>query len=168
MDMVWAGLLMVLVYILIVGAVYVVSSLLLSALFKRANVAKWAGWVPFYRDWKFFQIGGYPGQLIFISVGAVVLYIIGFVCLTIGGAAAVVGGLFIFLFFAALIANLVFCCLAAHNIGKKLNKEGILTLFYVIFPLIWWALILSTDKSVNWDDSKGRKSLAAEYQKNTR
>ena len=156
------------IFILVLG--YVLPALFTMRIFKKAGVKPWIAWVPFYNQWKFLQIGGYNGALIFILVGGLILYIVGFVLMMLGGGSAdsYYGGmnwalfgtgiLLIFVMLAAVIVYTVFQCLAAYQIGKKLGKDGTYVLLYIFFSIIWMG-ILGFDKS-KWDDSKGKKSLA--------
>ncbi|MDR2524551.1 MAG: DUF5684 domain-containing protein [Candidatus Nomurabacteria bacterium] len=147
--------------IIAIGA-YVLVSIFIMKLFKKAGVKPWIAWVPVYNQWKFLQIGGYPGGLVFLAVGGVILYIIGMVLMFIGSLGAkqlmvfaILGVLFMCLTFVACVIATVFQCMAAYQIGKKLGKEGAWVVLYIFCSTIWMG-ICGLDSS-KWDDSKGKK-----------
>ena len=175
----WVFWIIYMLFIIVIG--YVLPAIFMMKLFKKARVKPWAAWVPFYNQWKFLQIGGYHGQLIFILVGGIVAYIIGCVMLAIGVSMTssgyyydysnssygydmgnifnIIGIIFMILTVAAMVVYTVFQCMAAYQISKKLNKDGAFVVLYIFFSVIWMG-ICGLDKST-WDDKKGRKSLAA-------
>lgn len=55
------------VYFLIFAVVYVVQSILLAAMFKKAGIPAWKAWVPFVNMWTLFEMGGQKGWYIFFS-----------------------------------------------------------------------------------------------------
>lgn len=110
-----AGMLFVLV--IIVG-VYVLTSIMLGKIFKKAGVESWKAWVPVYNNWVMLELGGQQGWwsvLAFIPVVSIV--------------------------------STVFMFIAMYNIGLKLGKDGAFVLF-AIFLSIVWIIWLATDKSV--------------------
>jgi hypothetical protein len=135
---------------------YVVSALLMGSLFKKAGVKSTTAWVPFYRYYRFLQLGGQKGSLIFINIGAIAGYIIGAATLAF---VPPIGIIFFVLAGAAEVIYYVFRVIAAHNIAKKLDRDGIITVFYVVSELIWWALVVGVSKSVKWDDKAGKARL---------
>ena len=124
-------------FILIISiGVYVLTSIAKMKIFEKAGLPGWKAWVPIYRKWKFLELGGYNGALIFLA--------------------------FIPLFGG--IALLVATCLAANEISKKLDKSDIFILFPLgvitggITTIIWY-YIAGFSKST-WNDSLGKESLA--------
>jgi hypothetical protein len=145
-----------LLILLLAAIYYVITALLMGSLFKKAGLKASLGWIPFYRYFKFLQLGGKPGGLIFISVGSWGAYLLGAICMTFLPAL----GVFLFVMAgAAAVVYYVFKCIAVFNISKKLDKDGIITIFYVVSELIWWALIVGTDKHIKWNDSAAKKRL---------
>lgn len=98
-------------------AVYIVTSLALMKIFKKAGVPEWAAWVPFYNIWKVYEIGGQQGFWAILLIVPV-----------------------------AQIASLVFLYIAMYHIGKKLGKDGVFLLFGIFLPIVWY-LWLGYDKS---------------------
>lgn len=62
-----------------IAVVYVVMALALSSFFRKVGVAPWIAWVPFYANWKWLEVGGYPGYIALFSVvpyvGSLAVYI---------------------------------------------------------------------------------------------
>ena len=114
-------------------AMYAVMSIFLGMLFKKAGVAFWKAWVPIYNMVKFFQLGGQNP-----------LYL-----------------LFLLLPFVGEIVVVIFACMAAFNIGKKLGKPGAGWVVLYFFVNIVWYGINGLDKSV-WNEALGARSLAPE------
>ncbi|MBI3889665.1 hypothetical protein HY312_03800 [Candidatus Saccharibacteria bacterium] len=97
---------------------YVVYSLLLGRIFKKAGVEQWIAWVPFYNFWKTLELGGQQGFW-------AVLLVIPFV---------------------NIVAS-IFLYIAMYNIGLKLQKEGWFVLFAIFLPIVWYAwLALDSSK----------------------
>lgn len=123
----------VLIFSFVFGiAIYVLMSIFMGKLFRKAGVPFWKAWVPIYNSIKFFQIGGQNP-----------LYI-----------------LFALIPFAGGIVLLVFMCIAAYNIGKKLGKSDAWVVLYIFLSPVWTG-ICGLDKSV-WNESLGKASLAPE------
>lgn len=142
---------------------YAATAILMGSLFKKANIKSSTSWIPFYRYYKFLQIGGQNGRLIFLSVGAIVAYIIGGILLAVaaGTSSAAVVPISILLMTLGGVADVVyyiFRILASYNISKKLDKDSVITLFYVISEFIWWAIIVA-DKNAKFNDKNGAKRL---------
>ena len=123
---------MVIMYIVMIAAFYVLSAIFMGKLFRKAGVPFWKAWVPIYNMVKFLQIGGQNP-----------LYI-----------------LFALIPFVGEIILVVFMCIAAYNIGKKLNKSDAFVVLYVFLSIVWTG-ICGLDKST-WDESQGQPSLAPE------
>jgi hypothetical protein len=88
---------------------YVVSSFLLSRIFKKAGVEQWIAWVPFYNNWKLLEIGGQQGFW-------AILVIVPFVN----------------------IVSVIFTYIAMYRIGLKLQKEGWFVLLAIFLPIVWY------------------------------
>lgn len=89
-------------------AAYIVSALLLGRIFKKAGVASWIAWVPFYNQWKLLEIGGQPGFWAILMIVPLVQYV-----------------------------SIVFMFIAMYNIGLKLGKSGAFVLLAIFLQLVW-------------------------------
>jgi hypothetical protein len=56
------------VVLLIVIGNYVLYSIALSMFFRKVGVEPWIGWVPFYAQWKWLEVGGHPGWLSLLQI----------------------------------------------------------------------------------------------------
>lgn len=142
---------------------YIATAILMGSLFKKAGLKNTAAWIPFYRYYRFLQLGGQNGKLIFLSVSAIGAYFIGMILMTISAwtSSSVLLPITILLFTLGGIADIVyyiFRIIASYNISKKLDKDPVVTLFYVISEFIWWAIIVA-DKSAKFNDKLGVKRL---------
>ena len=90
--------------------IYAIHAFLLGKIFKKAGVAGWIAWVPFYNNWKLLELGDQKG---FWSVLAIV---------------PVVN-----------IVSAVFVVIAMYHIGLKLQKDGWFVIIAIFLPLIWEA-----------------------------
>lgn len=119
--------------ILLIG--YIISSVLLSLIFKKADEAMWKAWVPFYNMWVLFEIGGYKGWLgVAVPIVASVLASVPFVG------------------FAVAVASFVLYVFVSLNVQKAFGKTGPFILWYIFIPVVWFA-ILGLDKS-EYDKAK--------------
>lgn len=98
--------------------VYVFFSICLSRIFKKAGVKPWAAWVPFYNNWKFFEMGSFHGAL---SLLCLVPY-------------------------AGSLACMILYWIAAYRIGLKFKKDGSFVLLSIFLIPVWLG-ILAFDKS---------------------
>ncbi len=106
-------------FFIVIGLVaYVVMSLCLMRIFKKAGVKQWIAWVPIYNSWKTLEIGGQQGFWAVLAIIPVVN-----------------------------IVAAVLLYIAMYNIGLKLNKPGAFILL-AIFLLFVWYIWLAVDKSV--------------------
>lgn len=96
---------------------YAVNAFLLARVFKKAGLAQWIAWVPFYNMWKFLELGGQQGFWAVLSVVPIVSY-----------------------------ASLVFVYIAAYKVGLSFAKEGWWVLLAIFVPTVWLA-ILAFDSS---------------------
>ena len=111
-------------FFLIFAITYIISSLFLSFIFKKAGEDMWKAWVPFYNTWVLFEIGGYQGWAgLAVTIGSSVLSSIPF----IGWILA--------------IALYVVSILVSLNIQKAFNKTTPFILLYIFVPIVWLAII---------------------------
>jgi hypothetical protein len=54
---------LILIWLAIAVASYVVMSLALSSFFAKVGVERWIAWVPIYRTWRWLEVGGQPGWI---------------------------------------------------------------------------------------------------------
>ena len=125
-----AVLIVLLIFLFALIAGYVVTSLFFAGIFKKAGISTTAAWIPFYNNWKFFELGGQQG---FLSLLA-------------------------FVPFVGAIITVIFAIIAAYNIGLKLGKTGPFVLFYILLAPVWFLILIFSDAS--WNDSLGEPSLA--------
>jgi hypothetical protein len=112
--------------------IYVINAIFLMKLFAKANVPAWKAWIPIVNMWKILNLGGYSGAWIFINL--------------VPGVGSVI--------------YFIFACLAAYNIGLKLQKESFWVVIFALVSIIW-AAVLGLDNS-KWDDSMGRPARGPE------
>jgi uncharacterized protein DUF5684 len=105
------------VMFLAVLLVYVITSLCLSSIFKKAGVESWKAWVPVYNTWTLLELGGQKGYW-------AVLAFIPFVG----------------------IVSAIFVIIAMYYIGRKLGKSDTFVLLAIFLPLVWY-IWLAVDKS---------------------
>jgi len=105
-------------FLIIIVANYIVSAIFLSKIFKKAGLAGWPAWVPFYNNWKLLEIGGQPGfwaALSWISPVSIV--------------------------------SAVFTYIAVYHVGLKLGKSGAFVVLGIFLPIVW-IIWLAVDKSI--------------------
>lgn len=108
---------------------YVVSSIFLSFMFKKANVDMWKAWVPFYNSWVMFELAGYKGWL---AIAALV-------------AAPLLAGI-PFIGFVISVAVFILMIMVAVNLQRAYSKQPVFALLYVFLPIVWFG-ILAFDRS---------------------
>jgi hypothetical protein len=104
-------------YFIFIIALYVVFSIFMAKIFKKAGQDGWKAWVPIYNSWVFLEMGGQKG---FWAILALVPFVN--------------------------IVSVVFMAIAAYHIGLKLQKEGWFVLLY-IFASPVWLIWLAVDSS---------------------
>jgi len=113
-----ATLVYVLFVLLITIGAYVFVSICLSRIFKKAGIKPWIAWVPFYNNWKFFEMGSFHGAL---SLLTLVPYV----------------GVLVFM---------ILYWISAYRIGERFGKDGSFVLLSIFLSPVWIA-ILAFDKS---------------------
>lgn len=98
-------------------AAYVVTSLFLGRIFKKAGIESWKAWVPVYNTWIMLEMGGQPGYWAILALIPIVN-----------------------------IVACVFICIAMYQIGLNFGKEGAFVLLAIFLPLVW-LIWLAVDKS---------------------
>lgn len=115
LELLSAGVIIALIFIFILS--YVVSSVGLMRLFKKAGIEGWKAWVPFYNTWIFLQLGGQEGWKMIFS----------------------------FIPYVGIISY-VFMVISANEINKKLGKDSAFTILFVLLPPVW-LLVVGLDSS---------------------
>jgi hypothetical protein len=113
-----AAVIIIVFYIVTLAVAYVLNGIFLGRIFKKAGVASWAAWVPFYSNWKLLEIGGQQGFWAILVIVPIVS-----------------------------IVSLVFTLVAEYNVGLKLGKSSAFVLLAIFLPLVW-LIWLAVDKSV--------------------
>jgi hypothetical protein len=103
--------------LLFIAGVYVVTSLFLSRIFKKAGIPGWIAWVPFYNSWKTLELGGQQGFWAVLAILPLVNYV-----------------------------SLVFTYIAMYHIGLRLGKSGAWVVLAIFVPIVWYG-ILAFDSS---------------------
>jgi hypothetical protein len=110
-----------LAYFFIIFAVvvvsYVIGALLLMQIFKKAGIAPWIAWVPFYNQWTLLELGGQPGFWAVLEIVPVVN-----------------------------IVSRIFTYIAMYHVGKNFGKHGAFVLWAIFVPLVWY-IWLAVDSS---------------------
>ncbi len=114
--------------ILSVG-IYVLFAIFLGKMFKKAGIASWIAWVPFYNSWKLLEMGGQQGFWAVLAILPVVNYV-----------------------------SAVFMYIAMYHIGKKLGKDGTFVLLAIFLPIVW-VIWLAIDRSTWNDKGSTAPSL---------
>jgi hypothetical protein len=96
---------------------YVIAGLLLGRIFKKAGIASWIAWVPFYNTWKMLEMGGQPGFWAVLAIIPIVNYV-----------------------------AIVFLFIAMYNIGLKFGKSGAFVVLGIFLPIVWM-IWLAVDSS---------------------
>lgn len=151
------------IFLFIFALYYIATAILMGSLFKKAGIKNSTSWIPFYRYYKFLQLGGQNGKLIFLSIGAIAAYLIGGILIVVSAGTANAAIMPIALLLMTLggtsdLVYYIFRVIASYNLTKKLDKDPAITLFYIISEFIWWAVMLA-DKNAKFDDKQGAKRL---------
>jgi hypothetical protein len=88
--------------------VYIVTSIFLGKLFKKAGEPAWKAWVPIYNSWTLLQLGGQNGIWAVIALIPVVN-----------------------------IVSAIFMYIAMYYIGKNFNKPNAFIVLGIFLPLVW-------------------------------
>jgi hypothetical protein len=99
---------------------YILISIMLARIFRKAGVEGWKAWVPVYNTWVTLEIGGQKGWW----------------------------ALLLFIPIANIIAT-VFLYIAMYNIGLHLNKEDYFILWAIFLPVVWYAWLAYDNSTWN-------------------
>lgn len=106
-------------FILIV-TMYVIVSILLGRIFKKAGVSSWKAWVPVYNTWITLELGNQKGWLALLTLIPIINLI-----------------------------PTVFLYISMYNIGLKLGKDSLFILWALFLPLVWYAWLALDDSTWN-------------------
>lgn len=98
---------------------YVINAWLLGTVYKKMGEEQWKAWVPVYNSWVFLERGGFHGALSLLSLAVFIPFL----------------GSIISLGLAALLT------IAAYNIGKGFNKEGVWAVLYFFLAPVWAGIL---------------------------
>ena len=121
----FVGAMLIFWIIFIIGA-YVISSFLMSRIFKKAGVKQSIAWIPIYNAWKMLELGNQQG---FWAVLALVPLVN--------------------------IASMIFLYIAMYNIGKKFGKEDWFIIIAILIPIVWFVWLAFDDSKFNKNKKTG-------------
>lgn len=104
--------------------IYAVFAFFLGKIFKKAGEDAWKAWVPVYNQWVFLELGGQQGWIALLSLAGVIPFV------------GWIGSL----------VSFVFACVAAYQIGLKLQKEAWFVVLYILVSPVW-IIWLAVDSS---------------------
>lgn len=140
------------VFLLVITVViYVVNSIFLGKVFKKAGLPAWQAWVPVLNNWKILEIGGKKGYWVLLSFVSAIGS--GFIRNTNSENSIVLGAIVAIISLAAILAYLIIYVIAVHNINLKLQYGAGMTVCAIFLPLIW-VIVLGVSKN-QWNDSLG-------------
>ena len=131
--------------------IYVVNSIFLGKVFKKAGLPAWQAWVPVLNNWKILEIGG--KKRYWVLLGFVSAIGSGFIRNTNSENSIVLEAIVAIISLAAILAYLIIYVIAVHNINLKLQYGAGMTVCAIFLPLIW-VIVLGVSKN-QWNDSLG-------------
>lgn len=109
---------LILFFVVFIIATYIIVSILLGRIFKKAGVASWKAWVPVYNTWVTLELGDQKGWWALVMLVPIV----------------------------NLVAS-VFLYIAMYTIGLRLGKEGVFILWAIFLPIVWYAWLAFDDST---------------------
>lgn len=128
---------------------YIVYSIFLSKIFKKASLPAWQAWVPFLNAWRTLELGGKKGYWIALGIGSSIGSMIS---RNIDNALAI-SIVFSMVGIGLGIAYFVINLIALHNINLKMQYGAGMTVCAVFLPIVW-VIVLGVSKN-QWNDSLG-------------
>lgn len=105
-------------------AIYVLSAIVLTKLFKKAGHPNpWAAWVPVYNGWVLMEIAGRPGWWALVGLAGGISFI---------GVIASIGAF-------------VLSILASIDLAKSFGKEGSFAALLILLPFIGYPMLAFGD-----------------------
>lgn len=108
--------LIALLIVFLVG--YALSAWLLGRIFKKAGIAQWKAWVPFYNMWITLELGNQKGWWTIIVLIPIL----------------------------NIVPTVIFY-IASYHIGLKLGKSGAFVLWAIFFPAVWYIWLAFDDST---------------------
>lgn len=143
---------MLAVLLLLALAAYVIYSIFLSKIFKKASLPAWQAWVPFLNAWQTLELGGKKGYWIALSIGSSISSTIISRNIDSDNALAI-SSVFSIIGIGLGIAYFVINLIALHNINLKMQYGAGMTVCAVFLPIVW-VIVLGVSKN-QWNDSLG-------------
>ena len=131
---------------------YIVYSIFLSKIFKKASLPAWQAWVPFLNAWRTLELGGKKGYWIALSIGSSISSTIISRNIDSDNALAI-SSVFSIIGIGLGIAYFVINLIALHNINLKMQYGAGMTVCAVFLPIVW-VIVLGVSKN-QWNDSLG-------------
>ena len=139
------------VLLLLVLAAYVIYSIFLSRIFKKASLPAWQAWVPFLNAWQTLELGGKKGYWNALGIGSSIGSTIS---LNIDNDNALaISSVFSIISIGLGIAYFVINLIALHNINLKMQYGAGMTVCAAFLPIVW-VIVLGVSKN-QWNDSLG-------------
>lgn len=123
------------VFMFFMAITYIVTSIIMGFMFKKAGEPMWKAWVPVYNMWVLYELAGYKGWV----------YLLVVLSATLLGWIPVVG-------FVVALAAIAVTIMVALNLQRAYGKETVWIILYIFLPLVWMAVI-AFDKST-YDKTK--------------
>jgi Family of unknown function (DUF5684) len=112
---------LILIYGIAFGAIlfgllvnYVLYAVALSMFFRKVGVESWIAWVPYYRYWKWLEVGGYQGAYALFGI------------IPYGG-----------------IVTSVFLYIGMWHTGKAFGKDAGMLVLGIFLPFVWLFVLAS-------------------------
>jgi hypothetical protein len=96
---------------------YVLYGIALMLFFRKVGVADWIAWVPYYRYWKWLEVGGQNGAFALFGIipyGAYVTY--------------------------------VFVCIGMWRTGRAFGKDAGMLVLGIFLPFVWLFILASRNE----------------------
>ena len=108
------------VMLILIIVMYIIVSILLGRIFKKADVPQWKAWVPVYNTWTTLALGNQQGWLALLTLIPVINFV-----------------------------SVIFLYIAMYHIGLKLGKDKSFVLWALFLPLVWYAWLALDDSTWN-------------------
>lgn len=123
------------VFMFLMAAGYIVTSIIMGFMFKKAGEPMWKAWVPVYNMWVLYELAGYKGWVYLLVVLSVSLL----------GWIPVIG-------FIVALAAIAITVMVALNLQRAYGKETVWIILYIFLPLVWMAVIAFDKSSYDKDN----------------
>lgn len=130
-------------------AMYVLNSIALMKIFKKAGIEGWKAWVPIYSTMIFYELGGMKSWPVWATALSSIFLAVPLLNILAWPVAIVVGSI-----------NTFFGMIANFSISKKFGKDiNFAMLSAIPIANIVWLMMLAFGDNT-WNDSLGEPSLA--------